>query len=73
MNNESGTLDNWVVRFDREQIEFKNFMAAVSYADSLALRRTLVKHIDPELQLIELAEDSRRMSYEFDYHPRGDA
>ncbi|MFN8553748.1 MAG: hypothetical protein U0103_19925 [Candidatus Obscuribacterales bacterium] len=54
---------NWMVRFDSEQLEFANFTAAVTYADSLASRRTLVKRITPEQQLIELSEDKRKMSY----------
>lgn len=58
---------NWLVRFDSEQLEFANFTAAVTYADSLALRRTLVKRITPEEQLIELSEDKRRMGYEFEF------
>ncbi|HEY9679306.1 MAG TPA: hypothetical protein V6C76_14965 [Drouetiella sp.] len=66
---EQAPLD-WVVRFDKEQIEFKNFTSAVTYADSLALRRTLVKQIDPVQQLIDLVEDKRRMNYEFDHYPR---
>ncbi len=61
MTNE--TCATWVVRFDQEQLEFANFTAAVTYADSLALRRTLVKRITPEQQLIELSEDNRKMSY----------
>lgn len=61
MSNEA--CATWVVRFDQEQLEFANFTAAVTYADSLALRRTLVKRITPEQQLIELSEDNRKMSY----------
>jgi hypothetical protein len=67
MNNHTDPPASWVVRFDAEQIEFQNFSDAVTYADSLALRRTLVKHIDPVQQLIELAEDRRRMNYQFEY------
>lgn len=61
---------SWMVRFDSEQLEFANFTAAVTYADSLALRRTLVKRITPEQQLIELSEDKRKMSY-VDYFGTG--
>jgi hypothetical protein len=67
MNEQTDPPSSWVVRFDAEQIEFQNFSAAVTYADSLALRRTLVKHIDPVQQLIDLAEDRRKMNYQFDY------
>ncbi|HEY9732000.1 MAG TPA: hypothetical protein V6C89_08810 [Drouetiella sp.] len=64
---------NWLVRFDAEQLEFANFTAAVTYADSLALRRTLVKRISPDQQLIELSEDKRKMSYVDYFAPGGEA
>lgn len=66
----NGASRNWLVRFDSEQMEFANFTAAVTYADSLALRRTLVKRITPGQQLIELSEDKRKMSY-VDYFGTG--
>ena len=68
MNSKSEPLENWVVQFDTERMEFKNFGAAITYADSLALSRALVKHIDPAQQLIELTENRQKLNYEFDYY-----
>jgi hypothetical protein len=37
----------WTVEYYRELIPFPNFAAAVSYADALVLKGTLVKVINP--------------------------
>jgi hypothetical protein len=37
----------WTVEYFRDLIPFPNFAAAVSYADALVLKGTLVKVIDP--------------------------
>jgi hypothetical protein len=71
MTDHVDTINKWVVRFGEEQIEFANFSAAVSYADSLALRRALIKQIDPIHQLIELGENKHKRISEYQADDHG--
>lgn len=67
----SDNHSQWLVSFDTEQVEFKNFTSAIRYADSLARRKALVKTILPDKHIIELSEAKRKMGYEFDIVIRG--
>ncbi len=68
MSIEPNVADKWVVQFDADQLEFSNFGAAVAYADSLALTRSLVKLIDPVQHLIQLAEQRTRIDGDLHNH-----
>lgn len=53
----------WTLRHDGERYEFPNLQRALSYADRLISRKSLVKHIHPEKRVIMLLSDRYNHPY----------
>lgn len=48
----------WTVTFDSEEYQLTTFRAALSYADGLALKKKLIKEINPESHRISFVPSS---------------